>query len=75
LLLRRSGGSQLEARRPPPRGVGERLEGGVGEFGKTIKKLGIVVYTCHPSYMVSINRRITVQACPGINRRSCVKNN
>jgi hypothetical protein len=35
------------------------------------QKLGIVVHACHPS----VNRRITVQACLGINMRPYLKNN
>jgi hypothetical protein len=31
--------------------------------------LGVLVCVCHPSYTRSINRRITVQACPGINAK------
>jgi hypothetical protein len=30
-------------------------------------KLGMVVCDCHPSYWESINRRIVMQTCMGIN--------
>jgi hypothetical protein len=31
-----------------------------------IQKMGEVAHTCHPSYMGSVNRRITAQASPNI---------
>jgi hypothetical protein len=33
-----------------------------------------VAYACHPSYVGSINRRITVQAIPSINEKFYSKN-
>jgi hypothetical protein len=33
----------------------------------TNKKLSMVTLPCHPSYVPTINRRVTVLACPGIN--------
>jgi hypothetical protein len=39
----------------------------------TNKKLGMVVYACHPSYARSINR-ITVYTGPGINMRKIFEN-
>jgi hypothetical protein len=39
----------------------------------TDKKLGVVVHACYPSYKGNINRRIAVQAYPGINTRSCLE--
>jgi hypothetical protein len=41
----------------------------------TNKKLGMVVYTCHPSYLGSIYRRITAQAGTVINIRPYPKYN
>jgi hypothetical protein len=38
-------------------------------------KAGLLVCTCHPSYMGSISRRISVQASWGINKRPYSKNN
>jgi hypothetical protein len=32
-------------------------------------KLGMVVHACHPSYVGSINRTITVQPSPGIKKK------
>jgi hypothetical protein len=40
----------------------------------TNKKLVVVAHDCHPSYMGSINRRITVQAGQGISERPYLKN-
>jgi hypothetical protein len=39
------------------------------------KNLGMVTHTCHPSYVGSINRRITVQAGMGINVSPILKSN
>jgi hypothetical protein len=36
-------------------------------------KLGVVVYTCHPSYVASVNRKIEVQVGPGINVKTYLK--
>jgi hypothetical protein len=41
----------------------------------TNKKLGVVVSFCHPNNTGNINRRISVQADPGINTRPYPKNN
>jgi hypothetical protein len=38
-------------------------------------KLVMIVHTSHPSYMGSINRKVTVQTGPGINARPDLKNN
>jgi hypothetical protein len=40
----------------------------------TNKKLGVLAHACHLSYLVSINRRMVVQAGLGINMRSFPKN-
>jgi hypothetical protein len=42
---------------------------------KTKKPLGVMAYACHPCYLGSINRRITIQAIPGKNVRPYLKNN
>jgi hypothetical protein len=39
------------------------------------EKLGVMVCTCHSSYVEGINRRIMVQGHPGINKDSILKNN
>jgi hypothetical protein len=36
---------------------------------------GMVIYSCHPSYAGSINRRIVVQACLDIKKSPITKNN
>jgi hypothetical protein len=41
----------------------------------TNKKLDMVVHICDCSFMESINRRITIQALPGIKARSYLTNN
>jgi hypothetical protein len=38
-------------------------------------QLGVVVWACHPSYLGSINRKISIQAGLGVNARPCPKNN
>jgi hypothetical protein len=35
----------------------------------------MVVFACHPSYAISINKRMAVQAGLGINARTYLKNN
>jgi hypothetical protein len=37
------------------------------------KKLGVVVYTCHPSYVEGVHKNIMVQASPGKNLRPYLK--
>jgi hypothetical protein len=37
--------------------------------------LGVVVHTCHPTYIGNIKGRIMIQAFPGINERLYLKNN
>jgi hypothetical protein len=37
------------------------------------KKLGVVVYTCHPSYVEDVHKNIMVQASPGKNLRPYLK--
>jgi hypothetical protein len=39
------------------------------------KKMSVVVCVCHPSYKGSTDKRTVVQASPGINARSYLKNN
>jgi hypothetical protein len=39
----------------------------------TIKKLGMVVYVCHPSYIGGISRKITVQICLGQKKEKKVR--
>jgi hypothetical protein len=39
------------------------------------KKAGHVMHTYHPSYEQTLNRRVSVQASPGINVRPYLKNN
>jgi hypothetical protein len=39
------------------------------------KELGVVAHACHPCYEGSVNRRVTIQAGPGINAKPYFKNN
>jgi hypothetical protein len=39
----------------------------------TNKMLGVVMSTCHPSYMRSVNKRIIVQACLNIKIKTLFK--
>jgi hypothetical protein len=57
----------IEGRGQPKQTVSETIS-------QPIKKLGMGAHVCHPSHMGSINRRIVVQACPGINTRCYLKN-
>jgi hypothetical protein len=41
----------------------------------TTNKLGVVIHTCHPSYLRSINRRIIVQDSLGTILRSYLREN
>jgi hypothetical protein len=63
---------EVEIRRTEVRGQPKTKK--FTRFPVNQQKLGMVMHACHSSYAGSVNRRIKVQAGPGINLRPYLKN-